>query len=137
MSLWDTNVVHTHHQASVILYMHHPTRTINTVLINSDLTYNQNTVLTCMTHFPHHLIHGSQPEYYLKTHLAGDIHPNPGPVRNPCGVCYRRKMTCDGCFFDFQIKCGNVSPMEYNIYNQSENKQWNCNLCTDPFCILR
>ncbi len=44
MPLWYTNVADTHHQASVILYMHHPTRTINTVLINSDLTYNQNTI---------------------------------------------------------------------------------------------
>ncbi len=83
------------------------------------------------------LINGSQPEYYLKT----DIHLNPGPVRTPCGVCYRpvaqnhRKMTCDGCFYDFHIKCGNLSPMEYTIYNQSENKQWNCNLCTDPFAF--
>ncbi len=25
--------------------------------------------------------------------------------------------------------------MEYTIYNQSENKQWNCNLCTDHFAF--
>ncbi len=53
MSLWDINVVHTRHQASVISYMHHPTRKINTVFINSDLTYYQNRVSTCMKRFPH------------------------------------------------------------------------------------
>ncbi len=36
---------------------------------------------------PLYLTDGSQPEYCLKTNLAADIHPNPGPVRNTCGVC--------------------------------------------------
>ncbi len=35
---------------------------------------------------PLYLTDGSQPEYYLKTHLAEGIHPHPGLVRNHCGV---------------------------------------------------
>ncbi len=56
---------------------------------------------TCEYNVVTQLIHVPQ------IHLAGDIHLNPDPVKNPCGVCYRplaqthRKMTCDGCYYDY------------------------------------
>ena len=46
--------------------------------------------------------------------LSGDIHPHPGPVKNPCAVCQKpvarthRPLTCNGCGLICHIgnKCG-------------------------------
>ncbi|CAC5368590.1 unnamed protein product [Mytilus coruscus] len=47
--------------------------------------------------------------------LANDIHANPGPIRNPCGICKKpvainhRSIKCDECNFWVHIKCGDTS----------------------------
>jgi len=48
------------------------------------------------------------------------IEINPGPVKNPCGVCLKpvaknhRTLTCDSCQLMSHIKCSNVSPLRFN-----------------------
>jgi DNA-directed RNA polymerase subunit RPC12/RpoP len=45
---------------------------------------------------------------------------NPGPIQYPCGICGRsvnsnhRAISCDNCEHWVHIKCGNISPVEYN-----------------------
>ena len=68
---------------------------------------------------------------------GGDIHKNPGPVKNPCGICKRpvarnhRALRCAGCFQDIHIKCGDVSPASYQQFVE-QNLQWLCNGCNIP-----
>ena len=51
--------------------------------------------------------------------LSGDVCPNPGPVKNPCTVCFRpvaknhRAVSCDGCYGYSHIKCEGLS---YSFY---------------------
>ncbi len=42
-------------------------------------------------------------------------------------------MTCDGCYFDFHIKCAKVSPIDYTDFNQLADPRWQCLTCADPF----
>lgn len=66
--------------------------------------------------------------------IAGDIAPNPGPVKNPCGQCGKpvfkthRKLTCVVCSYSWHIKCANVSPLEYNF---SDYSSWLCPTCNN------
>ena len=54
--------------------------------------------------------------------LCGDILPNPGPPRYPCGVCNRsvrandKALLCDTCGKWFHIECTRVSPDDYDHY---------------------
>jgi DNA-directed RNA polymerase subunit RPC12/RpoP len=56
-----------------------------------------------------------------------DIHPNRGPIQYPCGICGRsvnsnhRAMSCDNCEHWVHIKCGNISPVEYNNMCKCDN----------------
>ena len=67
--------------------------------------------------------------------LANDIHPNPRPIRYPCGICGRpvnrnhRAISCDNCEHWFHIKCGNISPVEYNNMCKCDNIIWSCPKC--------
>jgi hypothetical protein len=68
---------------------------------------------------------------------CGDVHCNPGPVKNPCGQCGRpvakthRFVRCMGCFCNVHIKCANVTPASYNQINQG-NAPWICDQCICP-----
>jgi hypothetical protein len=51
--------------------------------------------------------------------LSGDVHPNPGPVRYPCGVCANPvaqnhyAVCCDSCDRWVHIRCAGISQAEY------------------------
>eukprot|EP00112_Aurelia_sp_Birch-Aquarium-sp1_P013646 Seg2901.1 transcript_id=Seg2901.1/GoldUCD/mRNA.D3Y31 product="hypothetical protein" protein_id=Seg2901.1/GoldUCD/D3Y31 len=69
--------------------------------------------------------------------LSGDIHQNPGPVRNPCSVCKRavasthRALKCNTCNKKCHIrrKCGNIKPAAYLQLKNSEHREWMCPTC--------
>ena len=74
---------------------------------------------------------------------SGDINPNPGPSNNgnsaeQCSVCRRtiasnhRAITCDLCNHWCHIKCGGVSPREYQRMLTTINLCWTC-----PTCIFQ
>ncbi len=54
-----------------------------------------------------------------KISLSGDIHPNPCPVKTLCRSCYEqvakrhREPLCDACYYQYHIKCVNMSFIEY------------------------
>eukprot|EP00794_Sanderia_malayensis_P004136 gene4136-4689_t len=68
--------------------------------------------------------------------LAGDVHKNPGPVRNPCSVCNKpvasthRALSCDSCKKSCHIgkNCGNIKPDLY-IQMKANRVQWSCPAC--------
>ncbi|KAH3787195.1 hypothetical protein DPMN_165315 [Dreissena polymorpha] len=53
--------------------------------------------------------------------LSGDVSPNPGPIRTPCGKpgCSRaiasncRAELCEACYYWWHIKCANISDKQY------------------------
>ena len=67
--------------------------------------------------------------------LAGDIHPNPGPVRHPCGVCgtpvaeSHRAVCCDYCDQWVHIRCAGISQSVYNRLSETSN-EWYCSQCS-------
>ena len=67
--------------------------------------------------------------------LAGDIHPNPGPVRHPCGICgtpvaeSHRAVCCDYCDQWVHIRCAGISQSVYNRLSETSN-EWYCSLCS-------
>ena len=69
--------------------------------------------------------------------LSGDIHCNPGPIRNRCGVdtcgkpvkCNQRRLNCSSCLLWFHVKCLNLSDEEYQV---KSNIYWNCDSCNLP-----
>eukprot|EP00795_Rhopilema_esculentum_P004074 gene4075-20254_t len=70
-------------------------------------------------------------EYLLL--MAGDVHPNPGPVKRSCSVCHRavakthRALTCNGCAQLCHI--GHVSVTEHKRLEKI--KTWYCPTCTN------
>ena len=67
--------------------------------------------------------------------LAGDVAPNPGPPRYPCGLCYKpvasthRGIYCEGCYSWWHaIKCAKLTPAEYSSLGASEDP-WICKHC--------
>ena len=90
----------------------------------------------CSTRF--HLIYSS-----LRLSLSGDINLNPGPAaasnHSPkCPICERAvakthcAVECDICLRWCHIKCGRVSPSEYDKLQLLHHFYWNC-----PSCELR
>ena len=71
--------------------------------------------------------------------LSGDIHANPGPVRNPCAVCqgavasHHGNITCFTCKKQCHIgsKCGNIRPNVYSQMITSTNVSWSCPSCVN------
>ena len=63
---------------------------------------------------------------FISVILAGDIHCNPGPVRFPCGVCKKpvatnhRALECEGCQYWVHIKCGGITPKEYEQFQTNK-----------------
>ena len=74
--------------------------------------------------------------YYLLLLVCGGVSLNPGPKRNPCGICHRpvpknhRAVQCEACYFWHHIKCENISPTEYSILC-GDDKPWICRNCMD------
>ena len=72
---------------------------------------------------------------YLLLLVCGDISLNPGPVKNPCGFCWKpvakthRAIYCDGCFYWCHIKCAGITPdIYYRLGN--DNNPWLCKTVT-------
>lgn len=72
-----------------------------------------------------HLVHAnksSRKVAIIAILLCGDIHPNPGPVRFPCGVCTNpvaqnhHAVCCDSCDRWVHIRCAGISQTEYERY---------------------
>jgi hypothetical protein len=67
--------------------------------------------------------------------LSGDVSLNPGPIKYPCGSCYRpvaknhRAIYCEVCNFWIHIKCGNITPAEYIALSTSD-EPWICEQCS-------
>ena len=68
---------------------------------------------------------------YLLLLLCGDVSLNPGPVKNPCGICSRpiaknhRAILCEACYCWHHIKCAGISQAEY-VTLGGTNKPWCC-----------
>lgn len=71
---------------------------------------------------------------------SGDVSPNPGPAgegNNPakCPGCNRtiarnhRAVKCNHCQNMWHIKCGNVSPSQYNYFHKDRTFKWTCVRC--------
>lgn len=74
---------------------------------------------------------------------SGDVSPNPGPAgeaNNPakCPGCKRtiarnhRAVKCNHCQNMWHIKCGNVSPSQYNCFHKDRTFKWTCVRCLAP-----
>ena len=70
--------------------------------------------------------------------MAGDIQPNPGPIRYPCGICgnpvakNHKAMGCEDCDTWFHIKCCGISPQQYTQYQSQSVCNWICPHCSLP-----
>ena len=68
---------------------------------------------------------------------CGDIAPNPGPVKYPCGYCERpvrsnqKGILCDKCELWYHAKCMGISNGSYNLLTTSED-EWFCPTCELP-----
>ena len=69
--------------------------------------------------------------------LAGDIHPQPGPIKHPCMVCKcpvhanHRALKCDICKSWGHIKCVNITLSEYKNMCNVNDFDWTCPVCCD------
>lgn len=76
--------------------------------------------------------------------ISGDVAINPGPqtaasntTKDKCSICSRtvasnhRTIECDNCLQWCHIKCGSVTPREYQKMINLENLSWLC-----PKCML-
>ena len=76
--------------------------------------------------------------------ISGDVAINPGPqtaasntTKDKCSICSRtvasnhRAIECDNCLQWCHIKCGSVTPREYQKMINLENLSWLC-----PKCML-
>ena len=70
--------------------------------------------------------------------LSGDIHPNPGPPKHPCGTCdtsvrsNQRRVVCDTCETWSHIKCVGIDRAAYERLSVSD-KMWICIKYSLPF----
>ncbi|XP_060579019.1 uncharacterized protein LOC132735993 [Ruditapes philippinarum] len=66
--------------------------------------------------------------------LSGDIALNPGPIKFPCGGCYRpvasnhRAVYCEACYLWWHIKCAAISASEY-VKLSNDDEPWLCRNC--------
>ena len=69
--------------------------------------------------------------------LGGDVESNPGPVRYPCKICQKpvaknhRAVMCEwhACQQWVHIKCGNVTPEDYEELQNNKQMVWFCHSC--------
>ena len=70
--------------------------------------------------------------------MGGDVQPNPGPVRYPCGMCSRpvasnhRGLECDECGYWVHIRCGSVTSKDYDALLEKGEFTWICPGCALP-----
>ena len=75
------------------------------------------------------------PDGYWLLLVAGDVEPNPGPVRFPCTVCQKpvkcnqRGIQCSICANWTHAKCGSVSTEECVRLGEREDEPWLCPNC--------
>lgn len=68
--------------------------------------------------------------------LSNDIEVNPGPVKNPCGVCSKplrsnqRTLTCCNCEIRQHAKCVDVNKTQFLALSNSND--WCCSCCSLP-----
>ena len=66
--------------------------------------------------------------------LCGDIHINPGPVKNPCGSCLgpvaknHWHLICESCGTMVHIKCASVAAREFKERDWSDWDFWKCRM---------
>ncbi len=67
--------------------------------------------------------------------LCGGIHPNTGPVKNPCSICDKdvrsnqKAILCDGCSLWSHCKCNSVDVVLYNNFMSLCCFDWYCTRC--------
>ena len=69
--------------------------------------------------------------------ISGDVPFNPGPVTNAskCSVCSKtvvrnhRAVNCDQCHKWCHIKCGQVKPRDYKVFQNMASFDWVCLPC--------
>ena len=76
---------------------------------------------------------------FQQAHLlvSGDVSPNPGPVTNAskCSVCSKtvarnhRAVNCDQCRKWCHIKCGQVKPRDFKVFQSMVSFDWVCPPC--------
>jgi hypothetical protein len=131
---------------------HHVYYTDDTAVkyINGNITLANNLNLDIYKVMFYHLKHGrfkllSIPiELNCKHHrlfiiiilCSGDISLKPGPIKYPCGKCYKpvaknhRAIFCEVGNQWWHIQCANVTPQEYKDLEQNSDL-WICNLCNN------
>ena len=70
--------------------------------------------------------------------LSGDINLNPGPPKDPCGICQKgvrknqKGICCDLCYHWFHIKdsCIKMSIAEYEEHCSNPALKWLCKCCS-------
>jgi hypothetical protein len=73
-----------------------------------------------------------QPYIWTILLLSGDIEINLGPSKCPCGICKptvasnHRAIQCDDCDDWIHIRCGNITPTEYNRLQSISHFTWTC-----------
>ena len=66
--------------------------------------------------------------------LAGDTHPNPGPIKYPCIECQKpvrsnqKGVYCDACCLWVHCKCIGMKSTTYQTLSQSDDL-WSCPKC--------
>ena len=69
--------------------------------------------------------------------LSGDLHPNPGPVKYPCGICSKpctvrqKAIACDGCDQWHHLKCIHQESYIFRYYS-THSDSWHCFTCGLP-----
>ena len=74
--------------------------------------------------------------------IGGDVNPNPGPVKYPCGLCSKAVrsnqdgLCCDGCDKWHHLKCLpdaiSLTKEEYLDLAQNSTRNWYCYKCQTP-----
>ena len=120
----------------------------NSSLVETNLMFANDLQLNSYTMLFYHVKHSrinppSVPvEFKQRIHrlliilvISGDISHNPGPVKNPCGLCAKpvaknyRAVLCEGCNYWWHIKCGKLTPEQYKTLRNS-NDPWICHDCS-------
>ena len=70
--------------------------------------------------------------------LAGDVHPNPGPSRYPCSVCFKNVTSqgtsylCTRCSHWVHSRCSGLR----NAADYRKANGWICTACMTPFTLV-
>ena len=63
--------------------------------------------------------------------ISGDVSPNPGPIKCPCGKCSKsvrsnqKAILCDKCNNWFHAKCMDINTAQYNKLSVCDD-EWYC-----------